>query len=92
MKSITTDRFWKCYVELSSVTKKQAKEAYKLFLRDPYYPSLHFKRVHSTRPIFSVRITRDYRAVGILQDNEIIWFWIGSHSAYDKLLKKLRSA
>ena len=92
MKSTTTDRFWRCYAELPVTTKKQAKEAYKLFLGDPYYPSLHFKRVHSTRPIFSVRITRDYRAVGILQDNEIIWFWIGSYSAYSKLLKKLKNA
>ena len=91
MKLTTTDRFWKCYAELPAAVKKQAKQAYKLFLRDPYYPSLHFKRVHSTRPIFSVRITRDYRAVGILQDNEIIWFWIGSHSEYNKLLKKLRN-
>ena len=92
MKSTTTDRFWKCYAELSVATKKQAKEAYSLFFRDPYYQSLHFKRIHSTRPIFSVRITRDYRAVGILQDNEIIWFWIGSHSEYNKLLKKLRNS
>jgi hypothetical protein len=69
---------------------KQVKQAHKLFLRDPYYSSLYFKRVHSTRPIFLIRITRDYRAVGILQDNEIIWFWIGSHSEYSKLLKRLR--
>jgi len=89
MKSTTTDRFWRCYAELPALARKQAKGTYKLFLRNPYYLSLHFKRVHSTRPIFSVRITIDYRAVGILQDNEIIRFWIGSHSEYNKLLDKL---
>ena len=31
----------------------------------------------------------DYRAVGVIKDNEIIWFWIGSHNVYDKLLRKL---
>ncbi len=67
--------------------KKQAKDAYKLFITDPYHPSLYFKRVHSRRPIFSVRISKDYRALGILESNDMIWFWIGSHSEYDKLLK-----
>jgi len=92
MKSKTTDRFWKSYDELPVEIKKQAREAYRLFQQDPYYPSLHFKRIHSTRPVFSVRISRNYRAVGIIQDNEIIWYWIGSHSEYDKLVKSIRSA
>jgi len=89
MKSYTTDGFWKYYIKLPLVIKKQAKEKYKIFLNDPYYPSIHFKRVHSTRPIYSIRITKDYRTVGIFQDNEIIWFWIGSHSDYSNLMKKL---
>ena len=92
MKSRTTDRFWKCYDLLHADIKKRAKEAYSQFLKDPYYPSLYFKRVHSTRPIFSVRITKDYRAIGVLHENEIIWFWIGSHSEYDRLLKQLRNS
>ena len=58
MNSKTTERFWKCYCELPGTIKKQAKEAYKQFQEDPYYPSLHFKQVHSTRPVFSVRITK----------------------------------
>jgi hypothetical protein len=33
-----------------------------------------------------VRITRDHRAVGILQDEGIIWYWIGNHQDYDRLL------
>lgn len=92
MKSKTTDGFWECYSGLPPAVKKQAKEAYRLFITDAYHPSLHFKRIHSNRPIFSVRITRDYRAIGILQENEIIWFWIGSHSDYDKLIKRFRNA
>lgn len=63
MNSKTTEHFWKCYEKLPLVTKKQAKKAYKQFQKDPYYPALHFKQVHSTRPIFSVRITKDYRAI-----------------------------
>jgi hypothetical protein len=92
MISRTTDRFWRCYRELPEEIKVEAKEAYKKFKRDPYYPALHFKRIHSTRPISSLRITKDYRAVGIQQNKEIIWFWIGSHADYEKLLHQLRTA
>ncbi|PIP39573.1 MAG: hypothetical protein COX19_07550 [Desulfobacterales bacterium CG23_combo_of_CG06-09_8_20_14_all_51_8] len=90
MISKTTDKFWKYYDELPVEIKKHAKKAFNCFLKDPYHPSLHFKRIHSTRPIFSVRISKHYRAVGILEDNHIVWFWIGSHSEYDKLIKSIR--
>lgn len=92
MKSTTTQRFWKCYEKLPAEVRKQAKGAYGLFAENPYYPSLHFKRIHSTLPIFSVRINIDYRAVGIVEGAEITWFWIGSHPEYETLIKKLRSA
>ncbi len=92
MNSKTTERFWKRYAGLPGTIRKRAKEAYKQFQEDPYYPSLHFKQVHSTRPIFSVRITKDYRTVGIIQGEDIIWFWIGTHSEYNKILKQMRHA
>ncbi len=91
MISRTTDAFWKRYETLPLQTRKEAKRAYKAFKQNPYHPSLHFKRVHSTRPIFSLRITKDYRAVGIQQDKQIVWFWIGSHGDYDNLLTQLRT-
>lgn len=90
MKSLTNKHFWKCYADLSHDIRRQVREAYVLFTKDPYYPSLHFKRIHSTRPIFSARISMDYRAVGVIDGEEITWFWIGSHADYDNLLKKLR--
>lgn len=91
MNSKTTDRFWKCHLKLPIEIKKLSKNAYKLFLTNPYHPSLHFKSVHSTRPVFSIRITKDYRALGLLNNNDIIWFWIGSHSDYDNLVRQLRN-
>ncbi len=90
MKSKTTGEFWKCHEKLPAEIRKHAKKAYNFFFRDPYTPALHFKRIHSTRPIFSVRISMDYRAIGIFNENEIIWFWIGSHEEYNNLLKKIR--
>jgi hypothetical protein len=48
--------------------------------------SRNFKRVHATEPIYSVRITRGYRALGLRDGDLVTWFWIGSHADYDKLL------
>ncbi len=90
MNSHTTEQFRKLLENLPEEIRRQAKEAYIQFRKNPYYPPLYFKRVHSARPIYSVRISRDYRAVGIQDGNEIIWFWIGSHSDYDKILKRLK--
>jgi hypothetical protein len=89
--SKATAKFWKCYRALPIDIRRQAKEAYALFQHDPWYPSLRFKRVHSSLPVYSVRVSKDYRAVGILKEERVVWFWIGSHSEYDKLLKKLKS-
>ena len=89
MISHTNERFRKAFVELPKEIQQQAKDAYKQFKKDPFYPSLRFKRVHSTKPIYSVRISIEYRAVGIQDENEIIWFWIGSHDDYAQLLSRL---
>ena len=90
MISHTSERFRKLFSELPKNIRKQAREAYKQFIKDPYYMPLHFKRVHSTKPIYSVRINIEYRALGLLDNGEIIWFWIGSHEEYEKLLSQRR--
>jgi hypothetical protein len=89
--SKSTAKFWKCYRALPADIRRQAKAAYELFQNDPWYPSLRFKRVHSSLAVYSVRVSKDYRAVGILKEERVVWFWIGSHSEYDKLLKQLKS-
>jgi hypothetical protein len=47
---------------------------------------LHFKRVHATEPLYSVRVGLHWRVLGLLEDDTITWFWIGSHSEYDKII------
>ena len=67
----------------------QARLAYRLFRQDPRHPSLRFKQVHPVRPIFSARVGMGYRAVAVREEGTVIWFWIGTHADYDKLLKQL---
>ena len=88
MKSRTTERFRRALEQLPTAVQRQAREAYKLFKQNPRHPSLRFKPIHSARQVYSVRISRDYRALGVREEEEIIWFWIGSHSDYNKLIAR----
>jgi hypothetical protein len=40
-------------------------------------------------PVYAARITLEYRALGVLTGEEVVWFWIGSHADYDRLLRNL---
>ena len=72
MNSHTTDKFRKAFAELPADVQKRARQAYLLFIENPHHPSLRFKSIHPTRPIYSVRIGLNYRAVGIRDGDEII--------------------
>lgn len=89
MKSRTTPRFRKAYEKLPQSVQQRAREAYELFVQDPSHSSLRFKRIHSSRQIYSVRISRAVRALGVRENDSIVWFWIGSHAAYAKLVKRI---
>lgn len=87
MISKTTERFRKAYARLPESVRRRAREAYRLFRENPAHPSLRFKPVHATRPIYSARGGLGYRALGVLDGDAILWFWIGTHADYDELLR-----
>lgn len=87
MKSRTTHKFWQLFDALPEDVKRRAVGSYAVWRSDPSYPSLQFKRVHSREPIYSVRISSHYRALGLLDSDTVTWFWIGPHDVYDRLLK-----
>lgn len=89
MTSQATSRFWAAYYELPIEIRELARKAYVLFRDNPAHPSLNFKKVHNDEPIYSARVARTYRALGLLENGEITWFWIGSHAEYDRLLASL---
>lgn len=86
MISHTTPRFWAAFERLPERVRRHARQAYHLFQQNPQHPSLHFKPVHPNRPVYSVRIGSDYRALGVLDGDEILWFWIGTHTDYDHVI------
>lgn len=56
------------------------------FLRlkaNPSHPSLHFKKCGK---VWSARVGINYRAIATPIEDGFLWFWVGSHAEYDKLL------
>lgn len=86
MKSRRSSDFRAAFNKLPPAVQQQARAAYARFKDDPSYPGLHFKRVHPTAPLWSVRIGIHYRAVGVMYTDVIIWIWIGLHPEYDKFI------
>jgi mRNA-degrading endonuclease RelE of RelBE toxin-antitoxin system len=89
MKSRTTKRFRDAFNKLPEHIQQQAKDAYQLFKKDPNHLSLRFKPVERLENVYSVRVSLSYRALGVKDSDEIVWFWIGSHSDYDRLIDNL---
>lgn len=90
MKSRTTRQFRDLYASLPERVRKQAREAYRQFHDNPAAPGLNFERIAGSRtPIYSARVSEQYRVLGRREDDTIVWFWIGTHSDYDKLIGRL---
>ncbi len=87
MISHATPEFWACFEKLPNRIQRNAKAAYALWTAAPHHPSLHFKPIPSAgEDAWSVRIGIHWRALGTKCGNEMIWFWIGSHAEYDRLV------
>ena len=86
IQSRTTRDFREAFSSLPNDIRRQAQRAYRLFLRDPRHPSLRFKKVDEESDVYSVRIGLGYRALGVMEESSVVWFWIGSHAECDRLL------
>lgn len=86
MNSITTEDFSVCFAALPNEIQVQARHAYRLWKANPYHPGLRFKSIRGSPKLPSVRIGRGWRALGKMDNDTMIWFWIGSHGDYDQLI------
>jgi hypothetical protein len=84
MKSATLPTFWDNYEKLSPDIRARAKKAFCLWSDDPFHPALRFKCINRPENIWSVRVTLGYRAIGVMDNDTITWFWIGSHDDYER--------
>lgn len=71
-------------LQAGSKYRARAKKAYLLWADNPFHTSLRFKCINREEGIWSVRVTMGYRALGILEENTVTWFWIGGHDEYEQ--------
>ncbi len=82
--------FRRDFAKLPREIQQRAKVAYRRFQVDPSHPGLQFKALHTKLALWSVRVTDSYRAVGVREsDDKIVWFFIGTHAEYERLLANL---
>ena len=89
MRSHLTDDFRNCFQNLPERIKRTARKNYKLWRECKNHPSVDFKLVGNKLPVYSVRVGIGWRACGVKENDTIIWFWIGSHEEYNRLLRRL---
>ena len=83
LKHFASSAFWDCYRKLSPSIQELADAHFPLLKENPSHPSLHFKKIGKYR---SVRIGIHYRALAVEMQDGPLWFWIGSHADYDRIL------
>ena len=86
MRHFASPAFWQAYAKLPENVRALADKNYTLLKENPQHPSLHFKK---TGRFWSVRIGLRYRALAVEANDGLLWFWIGSHADYDKLIPSL---
>jgi hypothetical protein len=83
VKHYASPQFWRTYRQLPAEVRALADKNFELLKADPRHPSLHLKRIDK---LWSVRVGAHHRALGFDRAEGVVWFWIGSHAEYDKLL------
>jgi hypothetical protein len=83
--SVASRRFWQAFRAMPREVRKQATAAYRLWQRDAFHPSLHFKKVGPD--LWSVRVGIHHRALGRFEGDLLVWIWIGTHADYEVLLR-----
>ena len=81
MNHYTSSDFWDLYWKLPAEIRDLADKNFELLKANPHHFSLQLKRIEE---LWSVRVGRHYRAIGIDAPDGIQWIWIGSHADYDK--------
>jgi hypothetical protein len=77
------------YHALPPQVRTAAQNAFQKFLENPAHPGLQLERLKFDHRAWSVRVTRNYRAVARRYDNDDwLWFWIGSHEEFDRRFPK----
>jgi hypothetical protein len=79
----TTPAFWACYRDLPAEVQSLADTCFELANENPKHPSIHLKKVGR---FWSARVGVHYRALAVEAPEVLVWFWIGPHREYEKIV------
>ena len=83
VKNYAAPEFWRYYGSLPEGIRKIADKNFKLLRSNPRHPSLHLKKAGI---FLSARVGENYRALGKVRAEGVVWVWIGPHDEYDRIL------
>lgn len=86
MNSRATRQFWRLFYDLPRDVQGDARRAFRLFQANPSHPGLQFKKLEGDDHLYSVRVGLEYRALAVMKKDRVVWYWIGHHSDYDRLV------
>ncbi|RKU35758.1 hypothetical protein C6496_15775 [Candidatus Poribacteria bacterium] len=64
--------------------RRRVPRKFELLQQNPTHRSLRFKKVRS---LWSVRISKGYRALAREEADAYVWYWIGTHDEYEKRIR-----
>lgn len=85
MTHFASSRFWAHYEKLPAEVRALADKQYALLKVNPSHPSLRFKKVGR---YWSARVNAGVRALAVESGGDFVWFWIGDHGEYDRIIKR----
>jgi hypothetical protein len=85
LKHFASPEFWFHYRQLPENIRDLADKNFALLKESPRHPSLRLKKVGI---FWSARVGLRYRALAKERAEGFVWFWIGSHLDYDRLIER----
>ena len=83
MSHFASQDFWFHYRQLPPEIRDLADKNFGLLKENLRHPSLRLKKVGI---FYTARVGLHYRALAKERSEGLVWFWIGHHSEYDRLL------
>ena len=84
MRHFASPEFWELYQTLPRRVRRQADSNHRKLKANPFHPSVHLKQVG---PYWSAGVGLSYRALAVRDGDDLVWFWIGPHTEYDRLIR-----
>ena len=83
MRHFASPEFWSRYRQLPEGVRKLADKNFALLKANPRHSSIRLKKVGT---VWSARVGLHYRALGEDHPDGILWYWIGPHGTYDRIM------